>query len=117
MALKPFVYQPGEVIIRKGEMGRALYIISRGEVEVLDDAGEVVATLGEGAYFGEISLLLSEPRTATVRASQYCDLYQLDKSDFTRVLRDRPQFLKSITETATTRYNVTLKAENLLEEE
>ena len=117
MALKPFVFQPGEVIIKKGELGRALYIISRGEVEVVSDEGDVVATLGEGHYFGEISLLLSEPRTATVRASQYCDLFLLDKSDFTRVLRDRPQFLKTIMETATTRYNVTVQEDKFLAED
>jgi glucose-6-phosphate 1-dehydrogenase len=117
MALKPFVFQPGEVIITKGETGRALYIISRGDVEVVDDAGNVVAELGEGNFFGEISLLLSEPRSATVRASTYCDCFMLDKSDFTRVLRDRPQFLKSITETAMARYNVMVQAEKLLEED
>jgi glucose-6-phosphate 1-dehydrogenase len=116
MALKPVVFQQGELVIRKGEIGRAMYIIARGEVEVINDAGEVVATLGEGNYFGEISLLLSEPRTATVRASAYSDCFMLDKADFNRVLRDRPQFLKAIRETATTRYNVTVPEEKLLEE-
>ena len=116
MALKPVVFQPGEVVIKKGEIGRAMYLIARGEVEVINDAGDVVATLGEGHFFGEISLLLSEPRTATVRANSYCDCFLLDKADFTRVLRDRPQFLKSIMDIAMTRYNVTLPAENLLAE-
>src|SRR6266446_690315 len=86
MALKPVVFRAGEIVIRKGEIGRELYLISRGEVEVIDEAGKVVATLGEGSFFGEIGLLMSEPRTATVRANGYCDLFVLDKSDFNRVL-------------------------------
>jgi len=117
MALKPAVFQPGEMIMKKGEIGRTLFIISRGDVEVLDDAGEVVATLGDGNFFGEISLLMSAPRTATVRANSYCDLYMLDKSDFTRVLRDRPKVAQSLMEIATKRYNITVSPDKLLEED
>jgi CRP-like cAMP-binding protein len=109
------VFQPDDLVIRKGEIGRELYLISRGEVEVIDGSGNVVATLGEGNFFGEISLLTSAPRNATVRAKSYCDFFVLDKSDFTRVLRDRPQFLKSIMEIAQARYNVS--AEEVLSEE
>jgi glucose-6-phosphate 1-dehydrogenase len=106
MALRSVVFQPGDVVLRKGEIGSELYLISRGEVEVVDDAGHVVATLGEGNFFGEISLLTSAPRNATVRAKTYCDFFVLDKSDFMRVLRERPQFLKSMMEIAQARYNV-----------
>jgi CRP-like cAMP-binding protein len=81
-----------------------MYLISRGEVEVLDESGNVVATLGEGDFFGEISLLTSAPRGATIRAKSYCNLFTLDKTDFAHVLRDRPQFLKSIQDTARARY-------------
>ncbi len=106
MALNPVVFQAGDLVIRKGEIGRELYLISRGEVEVIDGSGNVLATLGEGNFFGEISLLTSAPRNATVRAKSSCDFFVLDKSEFTRVLRERPQFLKSIMEIAQTRYNV-----------
>jgi glucose-6-phosphate 1-dehydrogenase len=106
MALKPVVFQSGDVVIRKGEINRELFLISRGEVEVVDGSGHVVATLGEGNFFGEISLLTSAPANATVRAKSYCDFFMLDQSEFTRVLRDRPQFLKSIMEIAQARYNI-----------
>jgi glucose-6-phosphate 1-dehydrogenase len=117
MALKPVVFQEGECVIKKGDMGRALYLITRGEVHVLSDGGDVVATLGEGTFFGEISLLMSAPRTATVRANSYCDCFLLDKADFTRVLRERPAFLQSVMDIATSRYNVAVAAENILAEE
>ena len=93
-----------------------MYLISRGEVEVIDEAGHVVATLGEGNFFGEISLLTSAPRNATVRAKSYCDFFVLDKADFARVLRDRPQFLKSMMDIARSRYNISAE-EMLLEED
>jgi len=114
MALRSVVFQPGDIVLRKGEIGSELYLISRGEVEVVDDAGHVVATLGEGNFFGEISLLTSAPRNATVRAKTYCDFFVLDKSDFMRVLRERPQFLKSMMEIAQARYNVS--SEEMLSE-
>jgi glucose-6-phosphate 1-dehydrogenase len=116
MALKPVVFQAGEVIMRKGDAGRELYLISRGEVEVVGDSGQVVARLGEGSVFGEISLLTSEPRSATIRAASYCDFFVLDKSDFIRVLRDRPHFLKAITEVAEARYNVAVAGGKIVEQ-
>ncbi len=106
MALKPVVFQTGDLVIRKGEIGRELYLIAFGEVEVLDDSGHVTATLGEGDFFGEISLLTSAPRNATVRAKSYCDCFVLDKSEFTRVLRERPHFRQSLIEIAQARYNI-----------
>jgi glucose-6-phosphate 1-dehydrogenase len=116
MSLKPVVFKPGDSVIRKGESGREMYVISRGEVEVIDDSGHAIATLGEGNFFGETSLMTSAPRNATVLAKSYCDFFVLDKADFMRVLRDHPRFLKSITEMARTRYDVS-EAEMLLEGE
>jgi len=115
LALKPVVFQPGDLVIRQGEIGREMYLISRGEVEVTDGSGNALATLGEGDFFGEASLLTSAPRNATVRAKSYCDFFALDKSDFKRVLRDHPQFRQSLMEIARTRYN--LSAEEVLSEE
>jgi CRP-like cAMP-binding protein len=114
LALKPVVFQPGDLVIRQGEIGREMYLISRGEIEVTDGSGNALATLGEGDFFGEASLLTSAPRNATVRAKSYCDFFALDKTDFKRVLRDHPQFLESLMEIARTRYNVS--AEEVLSE-
>jgi len=117
MALRPVVFRPGDIVIQKGQIGRELYVISRGEVEVLADDGKVVATLSDGAYFGEIALLTSAPRTATVRASTDCDCFFLDKADFTRVLRDRPQFMKAVMDLAGKRYDIAVQEEAILTEQ
>ena len=104
MALRPVVYEAGETILRKGDPGREMYFICRGQVDVLDGAGKRLGTLGEGDFFGELSLLRSEPRTATIRATAPCDLFVLDQADFNKVLKDFPQFAGSLWEVAKQRY-------------
>ena len=114
MALKPKQFEQGERIITKGNIGDQLFLIEQGEVEVLDDAGKPVKVLRDGDVFGEVALILSTPRTATVRAKIPTDLYTLDKSDFSRILRDHPQFAETIQQVAKERYNVTVKTETLI---
>jgi glucose-6-phosphate 1-dehydrogenase len=114
MALQPGVVAPGEIVIKKGEQGSEMYLICRGEVEVVGDKGEVLATLREGDCFGEMALLLAEPRTATVRARTTCDLFVLDKTAFGRILRDHQQFAQSIKDIAQERYNKLVTDEQLI---
>ena len=51
---------------------------------------------------------MSTPRTADVRARTSCDLFVLDKADFSRILRDNPQFAKAVLQVAKDRYNLNL---------
>jgi glucose-6-phosphate 1-dehydrogenase len=114
MALRPKAVPAGEVIIRKGDQGNEMYLIARGEVEVIDSAGHVVATLNEGNCFGEVALLTSEPRNATVRAKSLSDLFVLEKADFSRILREQQQFAAAIKEIARERYNKLVAEEQLM---
>jgi glucose-6-phosphate 1-dehydrogenase len=110
LVLKPAVFAAQDLIVRKGEPGADMYFVARGEVEVVD--GErVLSTLGEGNFFGEKSLLLAEPRSASVRARTQCDLYVLDKSDFIKVLKDHPKFARSILQAYCRRYDLVVDAE------
>jgi CRP-like cAMP-binding protein len=78
-----------------------MYFISKGRVEVLSPDGKtILTTLKEGDFFGEIAVLFSQPRTATVRADDYCDLYILDKDTFERVIAHYPEFAAYIREVA-----------------
>lgn len=97
LQLEPVVFTPEDYVVRAGEMGRDMYFISRGSVKVLS-ADETVcyATLNAGQFFGEISLLLSMPRTATIKATGFCDLYRLDKESFEQVIERYPDFKESI---------------------
>ena len=100
MALRPTSADAGETIIREGDMADEMYLILRGQVDVKDRAGKVVKTLKDGDCFGEIGLLMSTPRTATVIAKTQCDLFVLARSDFSRILRDHHQFAETMTKVA-----------------
>jgi len=90
LMLEPTIAAPGEAIVRVNEPGDKMYFICRGQAQVLDAADNVLNTLGEGNFFGELSLLFSKPRSATVRAVTPCDLFVLKQADFTKVLREHP---------------------------
>lgn len=95
--LKPCIFIPGDAICTFGEIGDKMYFINKGIVEVVSQDGkQVYATLKEGHFFGEIALLLKQPRNATIRAVDYCDLYSLDKESFDEVIVNYPGFEKHI---------------------
>eukprot|EP00762_Andalucia_godoyi_P006368 ANDGO_05937.mRNA.1 Cyclic nucleotide-gated cation channel subunit A len=110
MSMRPRVSLPNSYIIKKGEVGKEMFFISRGEVEVVSEDGAVVyARLKEGSFFGEIALVTSGKRTASVRAATYCDLFVLMKEDFDEVLADFPEQAKAILQAAEARYNLIKK--------
>lgn len=97
MNLKPVIYTPGDNIITFGEQGSEMFFINRGRVDVLNEDGSICyATLTSGQFFGEIALLLSTARTATVRAKDYCDLYKLEKQTFDSILIRYPDFASDV---------------------
>ena len=75
----------GSVIFAEGDPGDALFVIVSGEVEVLR-AGEQVTVLREADYFGELAVLTTQTRNASVRAKTDCLLLRLERSDFHQVL-------------------------------
>jgi CRP-like cAMP-binding protein len=100
-----------------GDTGREMYFINRGEVETLDENSNVIRTLSDGDFFGEIALLLSRPRTATVRARTDCDMFILEQTDFMHILKDFPEFAHSVLQVARDRYQITAPAEELFDKE
>ncbi|MBK8618318.1 MAG: cyclic nucleotide-binding domain-containing protein [Anaerolineales bacterium] len=78
----------GKNIVEKGEQGNSMFIIVSGKVAVMD--GErVLNTLGERAVFGELALLDTEPRTATIRALEDTLVFRLDQEPFYELMSDR----------------------------
>ncbi|XP_054046834.1 cyclic nucleotide-gated cation channel beta-3 [Rissa tridactyla] len=95
LRLKSIVYLPGDYVCKKGEIGREMYIIKQGEVQVLGgpDGTKVLVTLRAGAVFGEISLLAAgggNRRTANVVAHGFANLFTLDKKTLNEILVHYP---------------------------
>ncbi|MFN8381162.1 MAG: Npt1/Npt2 family nucleotide transporter [Anaerolineales bacterium] len=78
----------GTNIVEKGEQGSSMFIIVHGKVAVMD-GDRVLNTLGERAVFGELALLDTEPRSATIRATEDTLLFRLDQEPFYELMSDR----------------------------
>lgn len=93
-------YAAGEVPVKQGEAGDSFYIIKQGRVEVVVEKspGEtvVVATLGTGNFFGEMSLLMGWTRTASIRVIDDAELIVIDKESFGATLSNNPSIVESL---------------------
>ena len=93
----------GEILVKAGDPGDALYIVARGKVEVLangsrgaEGSGDAIAQLGKAHAFGEMSLLSGGPRTATIRAAEDTDLMRIAKDDFDRLIASDTQLASAV---------------------
>ena len=74
-------YMPGEIVIREGDVGHELFLVSEGEVKV-ERSGAEVARLGPGEFFGELALMSGERRNATVTTAEPLETYVLGEAEF-----------------------------------
>jgi CRP/FNR family transcriptional regulator, cyclic AMP receptor protein len=90
--LRPIAPPAGAVIFSHGELGRTMYLLARGEVEVhgRSTAGRPVplVRLGPGECFGEMALVELQPRSATVVATRKSLLYSLNNLDLYRLFQN-----------------------------
>ena len=101
-----YVYSAGEAIIRQGDHGDSLYLIVEGEVRV-HQGGAELARLGPRNYFGEMSILDGEPRSASVTAVEDCLLLCIKQSDFHSILSRHLEVALTIIKTLTQRLRQT----------
>jgi small-conductance mechanosensitive channel/CRP-like cAMP-binding protein len=91
----------GEHVIEQGEEGRSMFILLHGEASVLVKANGIntqVATLRDGDYFGEMSLLTGEPRSATVAARTDCEMWEIDKEVFAELLQQNETLVEKLSD-------------------
>ena len=112
-AFVPVTVQPGETLLTRGQPGDALYLLLRGECEVFhtheDGRHSPLATLKEGALFGEISLLRSRLATATVRTLTPCTLLKLDREAFEKSILVQPNVRGALVRLGLERLKQTVK--------
>jgi ABC-type multidrug transport system ATPase subunit/CRP-like cAMP-binding protein len=100
-ALEQVDLRAGEPVFREGEDGDAMYIIAHGQARAVSDAATekvIFAHLGPGEFFGEMSLMTGEPRSAAVIATTDLSLLRLRKAHFEALLDKHPDVSEEIAE-------------------
>jgi small-conductance mechanosensitive channel/CRP-like cAMP-binding protein len=93
-----------EVIVRQGDPGRSMFLIRRGRVAItIGPEAREVAVTEAGGYFGEMSLLTGEPRSATVTARGDCTVLEINADDFRAYVRSHPEVVDQLVEAAAAR--------------
>lgn len=106
--LQPQFYAASSIIFRQGDAGDALYVVASGTVGVYtaDQTGTaetLVKILSVGEPFGEMALLSSIPRTATIKVETDCEVLRLNRSAFVDLVREQPSVALAIAATLSRR--------------
>nr|CAD7596917.1 unnamed protein product [Timema genevievae] len=88
------IYLTNDVIIRAGEPGYSMYFVSTGTVAIYTPTGVEMCHITDGNHFGEIALIMEDVnRTATVKAVETCELYELHLNDFRKAVEPFPDLI------------------------
>eukprot|EP01012_Entosiphon_sulcatum_P021561 TRINITY_DN2638_c0_g1_i1.p1 TRINITY_DN2638_c0_g1~~TRINITY_DN2638_c0_g1_i1.p1 ORF type:complete len:684 (+),score=83.42 TRINITY_DN2638_c0_g1_i1:1014-3065(+) len=108
---QPICYEANECIAHQGDWGDRMYFIDSGEVEIIVRSnkgksrgrrnGVCVATLSNGAYFGEFAIMNDEPRMASIWCKTQCNLWFLKKAAFEKEFQCLPESVKATMTAAT----------------
>ena len=82
-------FDANHVIFNEGDTGDYMYIIKRGQVQVIRN-NTILATLSDNQFFGEMALVSDEPRNATVKTVTDVEVLTLNKDDFKKLLESNP---------------------------
>ena len=95
-AMREVEVEAGATVVTVDDYGTAIYFIEEGQADVVDEGGESDTRLGPGETFGEIGLLLTGQRTATVVARTPMRLLSLAGQDFDRIRTRVPEAERSL---------------------
>jgi len=109
-------FNSGERIIEEGSTGECFYIIKFGEVRVMKKTKkggeEVIAVLGPFDHFGEMSLFDKSPRSASIIASENCELIEIDGKDLEKLMAQNPALSERIYRNIISSLCIRLRAAN-----
>jgi CRP/FNR family cyclic AMP-dependent transcriptional regulator len=89
------VYSRGEVVFRENSLGREMFIVYSGKINLYKERQDnmvLLATVEQGDFFGEMALIDGSPRSAAAIAAEDTQLIVLDESKFLYLLRHQPEF-------------------------
>ena len=95
-------YQPGEKVFVEGSPGTSMYVVLDGNIEIYV-GGTSIEVAGRGSIIGEMGLIDSIARSATVVAKDYCVLAQVNRSQFLSLMQKTPRFGLFVMKTLVTR--------------
>jgi CRP-like cAMP-binding protein len=95
-AVREVKVDAGSTVTTLDDYGAAIFFVEQGEADVQSDSGEATQALGPGDTFGEIALLLTGERTATVVARTPMRLLSLSDQDFQRIRPRVPELERSL---------------------
>ena len=104
---KKIHFKEGDIIFKENDEGaKEMYFIDSGRVKIVKKVGDTdatLATLDEGDFFGEMSLISGNKRSATAIAFTDCKVHTMDKETFEYNLSNDIKFMRKILETLTRR--------------
>ncbi len=111
-------FPKGTVLFREGEPGREMYVVQQGRITISKRAGDVekiLTTLGQGEFFGEMSILNNAPRSATATCAEDAKLLVIDPKTFEAMIRGNAEIaLRMIKKLADRLQEADKQIENLL---
>jgi CRP-like cAMP-binding protein len=95
-------YRQGDIVMQKEEPGHALFIVERGTVRIYVPSSQgndlILAVLGPGDFFGDLSLLDGRPRSASASVTTDATLLSLERADFITLITQRPAAAMAVLE-------------------
>ncbi|MBL0177163.1 MAG: cyclic nucleotide-binding domain-containing protein [Ignavibacteria bacterium] len=101
LALRPHTYPPDCLVLREDEIGKEMCFLIEGRARIVTlHDGREHGTFEAGEYFGDLSMVLKERRTASVITDTYCDIFVLGKDTYDTILEEHPEFIDVLSKTS-----------------
>ena len=95
LSMDDLAFSKGEFVIKQGETGKSMFVIYSGEVEIII-GGKIITKLGSGHIFGERSVLISEPREASVRTTKNSRIFCLEQEVLFMCFKENIELAKKL---------------------
>ena len=89
-------FAAGQYVFKAGDLGETMYIVTEGEVDIVDGSGTILETAGPGSIVGELALIDDVPRSAAVMAKTACRLVPVDRRRFQYMVQETPFFALAV---------------------